>query len=149
MKSKRNILIALVVILIALFVVVPAVRIQNMQGYYNNCGASADIKPTSITEYCADAGVGVSNIQWSSWTHSGATGTGNFYINSCDPNCASGKVYTTANAIVTLSAPKFTHKKKYFMDVTVTPPTGSKLAWPPKQGAVPTSVKWVTDTWRG
>ena len=74
--------------------------------YYNNCGAPS-IKPTSITQYCADAGSGVTKIQWISWTAKSAKGYGTFYINSCDPNCASGKVYKTS-VDVTLNSPAFT-----------------------------------------
>ena len=115
--------------------------------YYNNCGAPS-IKPTSITQYCADAGSGVTKIQWISWTAKSAKGYGTFYINSCDPNCASGKVYKTS-VDVTLNSPAFTHGKKYLLRVWVAAATGKHFVWPPKDGVVPTTITWLANTFRG
>ena len=58
--------------------------------YVNDCGYPA-YKPQSITQYCADAGTGVVKIKWTSWTSTRATGTGSYYVNLCEPNCADGK----------------------------------------------------------
>ena len=116
--------------------------------YYNNCGTSADVKPTSITEYCADAGAGVTDIKWSKWTTTFAEGTGSFYINGCDPTCAGGTIYKT-NANVLLTGLTKTHGKNYLLNVEVSPAQGTTFSWPPKMTPVPSKVTWVTDLWRG
>ncbi len=69
--------------------------------YVYNCGI-IDYKPQSMTPYCADAGAGVGNLEWDSWSSKGATGTGLYGINLCDPTCAKGK-WKFANVNVTLS----------------------------------------------
>ena len=116
--------------------------------YYNDCGAAAVAKPKSITEFCADAGAGVVNIKWSTWGATSAKGTGTFYINGCDPDCASGKVSKT-QVNVLLSGVTKTHGKNYLMNVTVTPLAGKKFVWPASMKPVPTQVTWVTDYWQG
>ena len=72
-------------------------------------GGYSGIKPTGIA-YSGDATNVVTGIQWSSWTATGATGTGTSDINSCIPNCAQAPPdYVTTT--ITLSAPvngKFT-----------------------------------------
>ncbi len=115
--------------------------------YYNNCGAASVVRPSSITEYCADAGAGVINIKWSSWMTTSAKGAGTFYINSCTPTCVSGKVYRT-RANVVLSGLTNAHGKNYLMRVTVKP-AGAKYFFWPKGKSAPTSVTWTTDLWRG
>jgi len=116
--------------------------------YYNDCGAASVVKPKSITEFCADAGAGVINIKWSTWGTSSAKGTGTFYINGCDPDCASGKISQT-KVNVLLSGLTKTHGKNYLMQVTVTPLKGKKFVWPPAMNSVPSKVTWVTDYWQG
>ncbi len=50
-----------------------------------------EYKPEAITLTCADGGLYVDKIQWESWSQNGATGTGIFYENLCEPSCAEGK----------------------------------------------------------
>jgi hypothetical protein len=69
--------------------------------YVYNCGI-VDYKPTSMTPYCADAGADVGNLEWDTWGAKGATGTGLYGINLCEPNCAEGK-WKFADVNVTLS----------------------------------------------
>jgi hypothetical protein len=45
-------------------------------------------KPKAITLTCADGGLYVDQITWTSWSKTGATGTGTFYENLCEPSCA-------------------------------------------------------------
>jgi hypothetical protein len=97
-----------------------------------------------LTEFCADAGNGVTKIKWSSWTSTKAVGTGSFYVKLCDPNCADGKV-VWAKAKVVLSGAKFTRGKRYLMNVTVTSTNGKPLPGESKS----TSIRWVTDYWMG
>ena len=55
-----------------------------------------EYKPKVITFTCADAGLYVDKIRWTSWSQSGATGTGIFYENLCEPSCAEGKQVSEA-----------------------------------------------------
>jgi hypothetical protein len=48
-------------------------------------------KPGSITITCADGGIYVEKIRWSSWSQEGATGIGIFSENLCEPSCAEGQ----------------------------------------------------------
>ena len=116
--------------------------------YYNNCGVASQVKPNSITEYCADAGAGVISIKWSLWTRVSARGQGTFYVNDCTPTCVAGKVYRT-RANVDLSEATLTHGKNYLMKVTVTPAAAKYFFWPKKQKPIPSTISWTTDTWRG
>lgn len=111
--------------------------------YFNDCGYP-EYKPESLTQYCADAGTGVVKIKWSSWTSTRATGTGSYYVNLCDPNCADGKL-VWAKVKVVLSGAKFTHGKRYLMNVTVSSVNGKPLP----ESARSNTIGWVTDYWMG
>ena len=58
-----------------------------------------DQKPTELLEYCADGNGGIANIEWSSWSSEGAEGTGVYFRNNCEPDCASGKFSYTHVAV--------------------------------------------------
>lgn len=111
--------------------------------YFNDCGYP-EYKPESLTQFCADAGNGVTKIKWSSWTSTKAVGTGSFYVKLCDPNCADGKV-VWAKAKVVLSGAKFTRGKRYLMNVTVSSVNGKPLPGESKSK----TISWVTDYWMG
>ena len=111
--------------------------------YFNDCGYP-EYKPQSLTEFCADAGNGVTKIKWSSWTSTRAVGTGSYYLKLCDPNCADGKL-AWAKVKVVLSGPKFTHGKRYLMNVTVSSINGKTLPEEPRTN----TIGWVTDYWMG
>ena len=49
-----------------------------------------DQKPEIVSTTCADLGEGVFDIQWDTWSASGATGIGTYSVNQCEPNCAEG-----------------------------------------------------------
>jgi len=48
-------------------------------------------RPEQIMLTCADGGMLVTNIKWQTWDTKGATGTGIYSQNMCDPSCAEGK----------------------------------------------------------
>lgn len=52
---------------------------------------SAEYKPESITVTCADGGIYVEKIKWSTWTEDGANGIGILSENLCKPSCAEGQ----------------------------------------------------------
>ena len=111
--------------------------------YFNDCGYPA-YKPQSITQYCADAGTGVVKIKWTSWTSTRATGTGSYYVNLCEPDCADGKL-VWAKVKVVLSGAKFTRGKRYLMNVTVSSLNGKALP----ESANSNKIGWITDYWMG
>ena len=58
-----------------------------------NCLGRKVVEPKQIVIACADAGVAVVQIQWTSWTANGARGSGTLAWNTCLPkDCASGLV---------------------------------------------------------
>jgi hypothetical protein len=111
--------------------------------YFNDCGYPA-YKPQSLTQYCADAGTGVVKIKWTSWTSTRATGTGSYYVNLCEPDCADGKL-VWAKVRVVLSGAKFTRGKRYLMNVTVSSLNGKALP----ESANSNKIGWITDYWMG
>jgi hypothetical protein len=75
-----------------------------------DCGTSLsklEVQPTSLLLVCSDGTAGLKDLTWSHWGHnittstSGqsipaptATGTGEFFLNDCTPNCAQGHDHT-------------------------------------------------------
>jgi hypothetical protein len=55
-----------------------------------NCEIPVQL-PESFLLTCGDGGWYVYDIKWQSWTSKGATGTGTYSQNMCEPNCAEGK----------------------------------------------------------
>jgi hypothetical protein len=77
------------------------------------------IRPAVITLACADNGLGVENMTWTSWTTSAATGKGTLWEKLCKPDCADGQIGTYPVA-VTLSAAKTSPQGQWFSRLTVT-----------------------------
>ena len=87
-----------------------------------NCAAAAPYslsrEPLSITLACADAGIGVQDMLWMSWTATAATGSGLLWEKLCVPDCATGKIgYYPVD--VTLSAVRASAKGQWFSELTV------------------------------
>ena len=89
---------------------------------------SAEYKPESITITCADGGIYVEKIRWSSWSQEGAVGIGIFSESLCKPSCAEGQ---QVEAPVNLRLSNLTeHKGKYYLrtlDITAT--DGKDFPW--------------------
>src|ERR1700677_1755286 len=49
-------------------------------------------RPKQMTLTCGDANTGLSKLKWSSFGGTSAKGSGTFETNTCEPNCAAGKV---------------------------------------------------------
>lgn len=62
-------------------------------------------RPKTVTLTCADAGVVLSKLSWSSFGGSAAKAKGQIAINTCKPNCAAGATKTYP-VTVTASKPK-------------------------------------------
>jgi hypothetical protein len=73
----------------------------------------AEYKPETITITCADGGIFIEKIQWSSWNQAGAAGYGVLSENLCKPSCAEGQQVT---ATVNLRLSDLTeHKGNYYL----------------------------------
>jgi hypothetical protein len=103
-----------------------------------NCAAAAPYplsrEPASITLACADAGIGVQDMIWMTWTAKAATGSGLLWEKLCVPDCATGKIgYYPVG--VTLSAVRGSAKGPWFSELTVSwqgsrPPNQTPDAFP-------------------
>jgi hypothetical protein len=87
-----------------------------------DCAAAAphslSREPVSITLACADAGIGVQDMLWTSWTAGAATGSGLLWEKLCVPDCATGKMgYYLVD--VTLSAVRSSAKGHWFSSLRV------------------------------
>lgn len=70
-------------------------------------------KPETIMIYCGDGGAYIAKIKWKTWNRDGASGTGEYYRNLCEPNCADGKI---VHAPVKVSLSNLTPRKgKYYL----------------------------------
>jgi hypothetical protein len=58
-----------------------------------NCEFMAQVKPESYVLACADAGIGLQNLHWTSWAPKLASGYGTEWENDCKPNCAEGHLH--------------------------------------------------------
>ena len=89
---------------------------------------TAVYKPESITITCADGGIYVEKIQWSTWGQEGAAGIGIFSENLCEPNCAEGQ-RVTAPVKITLSNLTKQNDKYYLRTLDITTSDGKDFIW--------------------
>ena len=85
-------------------------------------------KPKSIMLTCADGGLYVDQISWKTWSKSGASGTGTFYENLCEPSCAEGEqVSAPVNITLTDLSPR--KGKNYLRTLDITTQDGNDFPW--------------------
>jgi len=89
---------------------------------------TAEYKPESITITCADGGIFVEKIQWSTWSKEGATGTGIYSENLCEPDCAEGE-RVTAPVKLTLSNLTGYKEKFYLRTIDISTQNGKDFPW--------------------
>jgi len=89
---------------------------------------TAQYKPESITITCADGGIFVEKIQWSTWSKEGATGMGIYSENLCEPNCAEGE-RVTAPVKLNLSNLTENKGKVYLRTLDITTSDGKDFPW--------------------
>ena len=58
-----------------------------------DCSSNPVVMPSTYVIACADAGMGVQDLRWTSWTPTLASGYGTFWENDCTPNCAEGHIH--------------------------------------------------------
>jgi hypothetical protein len=68
----------------------PAIKVKPTEVLTWDCELP-EFKPEAITLTCASGGLYVDQITWNSWTQNGATGTGTFSENLCEPSCSEGE----------------------------------------------------------
>jgi hypothetical protein len=71
---------------------------------YGKC-TTPSVEPVEIVLTCADYGVLLQGLHWSSWTSASAEAVGTLKYNDCTPNCAMGKFHYVPGARVTLTDP--------------------------------------------
>ncbi|HZT45489.1 MAG TPA: hypothetical protein VFA24_04850 [Gaiellaceae bacterium] len=68
------------------------------------CTHQPQVRPAKVVFACADFNFYATNLHWSRWSATEATGTGTGHQNDCRPNCAAGK-FVTFRIAVTLTRP--------------------------------------------
>ena len=59
-----------------------------------DCSLKPVVAPPSLIVTCADAGIGLRDLHWTSWTPKLASGYGTFWEKDCKPNCAEGHFHS-------------------------------------------------------
>jgi hypothetical protein len=85
-------------------------------------------KPELIFFTCADGGLYVEKIKWSTWSKDGATGIGIFSENLCEPSCAEGK-RVTAPVDLRLSNLTEQNGKYYLRTLDISTSDGKDFPW--------------------
>ena len=85
-------------------------------------------KPETIMIYCGDGGAYISKINWDTWSRKGAIGTGEYYRNLCEPDCADGKI---VHALVKVNLRELTPRKGkfYLRTLDMTSVSGKDFPW--------------------
>jgi len=87
-----------------------------------------EYKPEAITLTCADGGLYVDQITFNTWTKEGASGSGIFHENLCDPSCAEGESVSEA-VKVTLSELTPRKGKFYLRTLDIETQSGKDFDW--------------------
>ena len=83
-------------------------------------------RPAEIMLTCADGGMIVTEINWQTWTQSGASGTGIYSENLCEPDCADG-TRVEVPVTVKLSEPFEYKGRNVLRRLEITAETGREL----------------------
>ena len=84
--------------------------------------------PELIFFTCADGGLYVEKIKWSTWSIEGATGIGIFSENLCEPSCAEGQ-RVEAPVNLTLSNLTEQNGKYYLRTLDISTSNGKDFPW--------------------
>jgi hypothetical protein len=88
--------------------------------YVGDC-TNPQVEPPNIVFACADYGIILENITWSSWGRTSATGTGTLVYKTCVPSCAAGGTSTIAGDGITLSGPISTYRGVLYNNAALQP----------------------------
>ena len=100
---------------------------------YGNC-TTPTVEPAEIVLACADYGVMLDGLHWTSWTATSATAVGTLEYNDCTPSCAAGHHQEIRGTRVTLTVP--------------VPRSGGRLLWSRVQES-PQPPGYATGPFRG
>ena len=89
-----------------------------------NCAGKGVARPTSITITCADGGVSINKITWSSWHPDIARGKGVLSWNTCLPKNCAGGIGVTYPVNITLGGRAHAPESLVFSKMTVAFPDG-------------------------
>lgn len=87
-----------------------------------DCGQSTgtlQFRPAQITLACGDGSDGLDKLNWNNWGTDTATGQGEYYANTCNPDCANGKE-ADFPVQVTLSGAGNSSRGAYFSQLSIT-----------------------------
>jgi hypothetical protein len=85
-------------------------------------------KPEAITLTCASGGFYLDQITWNTWSEEGATGSGIFHENLCEPSCAEGESVSEAvNVTLTELTPR--KGKFYLRTLDIQTQSGKDFTW--------------------
>ena len=87
-----------------------------------------EYQPKAITLTCADGGLYVDEIIWTTWSKTGATGTGTFHENLCEPSCAEGD-QVSAPVKITLTDLSPRKGKNYLRTLDISTEDGKDFPW--------------------
>jgi hypothetical protein len=96
------------------------------QVFISDCGVGESAKPKAITLACADAGMYVDGIKWSTWGGTSADGQGIFHMNQCEPSCVDGK-FIDVPVTLSVSAPINVKKKIMYSQIALQSTNGKDL----------------------
>ena len=87
-----------------------------------------DHRPKTIMIFCGDGGAYLDKIAWTHWGQSGAQGTGFYYKNLCNPDCADGRI---VHAPVDVFLSNLTQRKGkfYLRTLGITSSNGKDFPW--------------------
>ena len=105
----------------------PAIKVKATEVLTWDCELP-EYKPEAITLTCASGGLYVDQITWNSWSQKGATGTGKFNENLCEPSCAEGKLVSEA-VKVKLSNLTLRKGKYYLRTLDIETVSGKDFTW--------------------
>lgn len=91
-----------------------------------NCLGKAQVKPGTLTIACADDGIGLTHLHWTSWTPKLASAYGTEWENDCTPDCAAGHIhYYPVVAVLWGSATVKGHRgERRYTEATLSYPKG-------------------------
>ncbi len=95
----------------------PPTPVPSVLADCNEANSVPAVRPSTIVLACGDGNARLTHLSWSSWTATGATGTGFFTYNTCTPFCAAGTFVSVA-ARVQLSYPVETSAGKEFATIS-------------------------------
>jgi hypothetical protein len=99
---------------------------------------TGQVKPGTIYLACADDGVGLTGLHWTSWTPELASAYGTEWQNDCQPNCAAGHIrdYPVVTMLWGSATVKGHRDERRYSEVTVSYPKNRPAVYTIRNGKV-------------